>query len=74
MPILWFFEEKKLKPTVIYQDWFFDVILMILDPNPHVKSPEPKFKFLTNRIALFHFQIEPELSCKLGLIGIGSWF
>ncbi len=28
-----------------------------LDPNPHVKSLGPNFKFFTDRIALFHFQI-----------------
>jgi hypothetical protein len=36
------------------------VILMISNPKPHVKSLGPNFKFLTNRIVLFWFQIGPQ--------------
>jgi hypothetical protein len=35
-------------------------------PEPHVKSFGPNSKFLTNRIALFRFQIGPGPSCKHG--------
>ncbi len=35
-------------------------------PEPHVKSLGPNSKFLTNRIALFRFQIGPRPSCKPG--------
>jgi len=47
-----------------------------LDPKPHVKPLGPNFKFLTNRIALFHFQIGPRPWYKLGIsVGAGSsWY